>query len=98
MDQAALSIQCQCKSRSTCRTMSNRSNAGYALRFTSTQMGHDMKPLEIGGYRGWNKLWPDARAALEGAVKDGILLAVGGFGLCGIPEALIAALRDLGPK
>ncbi len=47
---------------------------------------------------GLNKVWPDARAALEGAVKDGMLLAVGGFGLCGIPEALIAALRELGPK
>ena len=41
-----------------------------------------------------NKLWPNASAALEGVVRDGMLLAVGGFGLCGIPEALIAALRD----
>ncbi len=41
-----------------------------------------------------NKLYPDARSALEGIVRDGMLLAVGGFGLCGIPEALIAALRD----
>ena len=40
-----------------------------------------------------NKLWPSARAALDGIVKDGMLLAIGGFGLCGIPEALIAALR-----
>lgn len=43
-----------------------------------------------------NKLWPDARAALDGIVRDGMLLAIGGFGLCGIPEALIAALRDTG--
>lgn len=42
------------------------------------------------------KLWPDARAALDGIVRDGMLLAIGGFGLCGIPEALIAALRDIG--
>jgi 3-oxoacid CoA-transferase subunit A len=48
--------------------------------------------------QGLNKVWPGARAALEGAVQDGMLLAVGGFGLCGIPEALIAALRELGPK
>jgi 3-oxoacid CoA-transferase subunit A len=41
-----------------------------------------------------NKLWPSAAAALEGIVQDGMLLAVGGFGLCGIPEALIAALRN----
>lgn len=45
-----------------------------------------------------NKLYPSAQAALEGVVGDGQLLAVGGFGLCGIPEALIAALRDSGAK
>ncbi|SER11418.1 3-oxoacid CoA-transferase subunit A [Solimonas aquatica] len=45
-----------------------------------------------------NKLYPDARSALEDLVRDGITLAVGGFGLCGIPEALIAALRDTGKK
>jgi 3-oxoacid CoA-transferase subunit A len=44
------------------------------------------------------KLWPDAHTALEGIVRDGMLLAIGGFGLCGIPEALIAALRDSGVK
>jgi len=43
-----------------------------------------------------NKLYPDAASALEGIVKDGQTIAVGGFGLCGIPEALIAALRDSG--
>jgi 3-oxoacid CoA-transferase subunit A len=45
-----------------------------------------------------NKLYPSAAAALEGIVRDGQLLAVGGFGLCGIPEALIDALRDSGKK
>ncbi|MDH5822977.1 CoA transferase subunit A [Luteimonas sp. RD2P54] len=45
-----------------------------------------------------NKLYPDAAAALDGLVADGQTLAVGGFGLCGIPEALIAALRDSGAK
>ena len=45
-----------------------------------------------------NKLFPSAAAALKGVVKDGQLLAVGGFGLCGIPEALIDALRDSGSK
>ena len=44
------------------------------------------------------KLFPSAEEALKGVVKDGQLLAVGGFGLCGIPEALIDALRDSGVK
>jgi 3-oxoacid CoA-transferase subunit A len=48
--------------------------------------------------RGLNKLYPDARLALDGVVRDGMLLAVGGFGLCGIPEALIQALRDTGVR
>jgi 3-oxoacid CoA-transferase subunit A len=43
-----------------------------------------------------NKIYPSANAALAGVVKDGQTLAVGGFGLCGIPEALILALRDSG--
>lgn len=43
-----------------------------------------------------NKVYPDAAAALADIVKDGQTIAVGGFGLCGIPEALIAALRDFG--
>jgi 3-oxoacid CoA-transferase subunit A len=43
-----------------------------------------------------NKLFPSADAALRDLLRDGQTLAVGGFGLCGIPEALIAALRDSG--
>ena len=45
-----------------------------------------------------NKIYPSAAEALKGIVRDGQLLAVGGFGLCGIPEALIAALRNSGVK
>ena len=45
-----------------------------------------------------NKIFPSANEALKGIVKDDQLLAVGGFGLCGIPEALIEALRDSGVK
>jgi 3-oxoacid CoA-transferase subunit A len=45
-----------------------------------------------------DKLYPSADAALRGIVRDGQTLAVGGFGLCGIPEALILALRDSGVR
>lgn len=45
-----------------------------------------------------NKLYPSAAEALKGIVKDGQMLAVGGFGLCGIPEALIDALQASGAK
>ncbi|MEW5879301.1 MAG: CoA transferase subunit A [Pseudomonadota bacterium] len=45
-----------------------------------------------------NKIYPSAAAALADVVKDGQTIAVGGFGLCGIPEALIEALRDSGVK
>lgn len=45
-----------------------------------------------------NKIYSSAESALQGLVEDGMTLAVGGFGLCGIPEALIAALRDTGKK
>ncbi|MFT2718698.1 CoA transferase subunit A [Deinococcus sp. A31D244] len=43
-----------------------------------------------------NKVYPDAHAALSDIVQDGQTIAVGGFGLCGIPEQLILALRDTG--
>ena len=45
-----------------------------------------------------NKVYPSAASALADIAKDGQTYAVGGFGLCGIPEALIAALRDSGVK
>ncbi|EZP67606.1 CoA transferase subunit A [Novosphingobium sp. 11B] len=45
-----------------------------------------------------NKIYPSAEAALEGVLKDGLLIASGGFGLCGIPERLLDAIRDAGVK
>lgn len=45
-----------------------------------------------------NKIFPDAATALDGLLSDGMLIASGGFGLCGIPELLIAAIRDAGTK
>ena len=44
------------------------------------------------------KIYDSAEAALDGVLKDGMLIASGGFGLCGIPELLIAAIRDAGTK
>jgi len=44
------------------------------------------------------RIYPDAQTALEGLLFDGMHLCVGGFGLCGIPERLIDALRDAGVK
>lgn len=44
------------------------------------------------------KIYPNAAAALDGLLFDGMFIAAGGFGLCGIPELLIEAIRDAGPK
>src|ERR1700694_557330 len=44
------------------------------------------------------KVYPDAKTALAGLLKDGMLIMAGGFGLCGIPETLIEAIRDSGVK
>ena len=45
-----------------------------------------------------NKVYPDAAAALDGLLHDGMMIMAGGFGLCGIPEKLILAIRDSGVK
>lgn len=45
-----------------------------------------------------NKIFPDAKAALSGVLKDGMTIMAGGFGLCGIPEHSILAIRDAGVK
>src|SRR6476620_3101011 len=45
-----------------------------------------------------NKIYPDAAAALDGSLHDGMMIMAGGFGLCGIPEKLIAAIRESGVK
>ena len=44
------------------------------------------------------KVYSDAKAALAGVLKDGMLICCGGFGLCGIPEELIKAIRESGVK
>src|ERR1700726_2781061 len=45
-----------------------------------------------------NKVYPNAKAALEGLLHDNMTIAAGGFGLCGIPENLIASVHDSGVK
>jgi 3-oxoacid CoA-transferase len=45
-----------------------------------------------------SKVYPNAKTALDGLLEDEMTIAVGGFGLCGIPENLIATLRDSGVK
>ena len=44
------------------------------------------------------KVYPDAKSALDGLLHDGMFIAAGGFGLCGIPELLIEAIKDAGTK
>ena len=44
------------------------------------------------------KIYSDAKAALEGLLFDGMHICAGGFGLCGIPERLIDAIRDAGTR
>src|SRR6516165_3834337 len=51
-----------------------------------------------GGSRPMRKVYPDAASALAGLLKDGMLIMAGGFGLCGIPETLILAIRESGVR
>ncbi len=44
------------------------------------------------------KVWADAKSALDGVLKDGMVIMAGGFGLCGIPEHLITAIKESGVK
>jgi 3-oxoacid CoA-transferase subunit A len=56
-----------------------------------------MDPLKLSSSQS-SKLWLDEGSVLDGIVHDGMLLAIGGFGLCGIPEALILRLRETGVR
>src|SRR5215218_9986033 len=53
---------------------------------------------ELGRGPMMNKVYTDAAAALAGLVKDGMTIMAGGFGLCGVPDTLIHAIRDSGAK
>jgi len=54
--------------------------------------------MQDAGGKSMRKIYPDARAALAGLLKDGMLIMAGGFGLCGIPETLIFAIRESGVR
>jgi 3-oxoacid CoA-transferase subunit A len=66
--------------------------SGMEISFSHTSNGEEQELAAM------NKIYPDAPSALGGLIEDGMTLAVGGFGLCGIPENLILALRDTGKK
>src|SRR5215467_8381131 len=66
---------------------------------TSTPDVHFRCPWALNGRRNVvKKVYPDAKSALAGLLKDGMTIMAGGFGLCGIPETLILAIRDTGVK
>jgi 3-oxoacid CoA-transferase subunit A len=64
--------------------------AGWALGVSSTRLANREDGMAV------NKVYPDATAALAGVLQDGMTIMSGGFGLCGIPGVLIAAIRDSG--
>jgi 3-oxoacid CoA-transferase subunit A len=75
-----------------------------APRICPTVLALDATPrhfapgFRLGARMAVNKIFPDARAALAGVLRDGMTIMSGGFGLCGIPSALIEAIRDSGVK
>jgi len=76
--------------------------AVYSRRTAAIDLGQPLCHKDPSGFNGqgngMKKVYPTAAAALDGALFDGMLIAAGGFGLCGIPELLIAAIRDAGTK
>jgi 3-oxoacid CoA-transferase subunit A len=61
-------------------------------------MANGTTNTEVGRGMAVNKIFPNAKSALAGVLKDGMTIMAGGFGVCGIPGALIAAIRDSGVK
>jgi 3-oxoacid CoA-transferase subunit A len=55
-----------------------------------------LAPVRVLEERLMNKVYPDAKAVLAGLLRDGMTIMSGGFGLCGIPEILVTAIRDSG--
>src|SRR4051794_2476433 len=79
------------------RRLQPLSQRGRKFRRADRRGRHDgLWPNPSGEFM--NKVYPDAQAALADLLRDGMLVMAGGFGLCGIPEALILAIRDSGVK
>src|SRR5271168_5359563 len=66
-----------------------------AIHFQVTKQG---ARAARGGQMAVNKVYPDAKTALKGLLRDGMTIMSGGFGVCGIPEALVEAIRSSGVK
>jgi 3-oxoacid CoA-transferase subunit A len=78
-------LRCSIKNIGFCRPCESQDDIDYAGRFHSG--GGCVK-----------KVYPDATAALAGLLQDGMTIMAGGFGLCGIPQTLILAIRASGVK
>jgi 3-oxoacid CoA-transferase subunit A len=72
--------------------------AGFDAIFQDHRQPEVLPPTGQQGKNIMDKVYRSAAAALDGLLYDGMLIASGGFGLCGIPELLIAAIRDSGVK
>jgi 3-oxoacid CoA-transferase subunit A len=75
-----------------------RNAPGQVYQAKSIEIADVFELKHTRGIGHMNKVFPSAKAALDGVIKDGQTLAVGGFGLCGIPEALIEAVKESGAK
>src|SRR6266446_7826458 len=80
------------------------SASGLGLAFSSLGNSHGWRNSFVPSCNPWlnlfhmSKVYPNAAAALAGLLHDNMTIAAGGFGLCGIPENLIAALHESGVK
>jgi 3-oxoacid CoA-transferase subunit A len=64
----------------------------------AVRTGWDKRTTDIARRMPMKKVYPDAKSALDGLLHDGMFIAAGGFGLCGIPELLIEAIKEAGTQ
>src|SRR6476469_4129530 len=79
------------------RTGARRSTSPTGLRVRDMRPSLDQR-RRFSQWRGMQKIYPSAEAALDGLLFDGMTIAAGGFGLCGIPERLIDSIQASGVK